>query len=66
MAVSSLVSEEELAKGKLLPNIDDIRKISVEVGLWLIKQAEKEHKCSKSFEKETDEEIREILRQRQW
>ena len=37
MAVSSLVSESDLSKGKLLPNIDDIRKISVEVALWLIR-----------------------------
>lgn len=37
MAVSSLVSKDELAKGKLLPNIDDIRKISVEVALWFIR-----------------------------
>ncbi|CAL6019597.1 Malate_dehydrogenase [Hexamita inflata] len=65
VALANMMSDDDLKKGTLLPPIADIREISVNAALGIIRQAEKEGKARKQLPK-NDEELKKIIRAAQW
>lgn len=63
--VANSVPEESLARGYLLPRLEDIREISVNCALNICRVAEKQGKCGAQLPA-GDEELREVIRGYQW
>jgi len=64
-AIAKMMSDDDLKKGVLLPPIDNIREISVEVAFGFIRQAQKEGKATAKLPA-NDKELKDYIRKNQW
>ena len=55
-AIAAMMTKEDLTAGRLLPDINDIRRVSSYCALGIIRQAEKEGKATKKMPS-SDEEL---------
>lgn len=64
-ALARMVPEEKLRRGELLPDLDDIREISCQCALGLIRVAEKQGNARRVVPS-SDDELLTLLRDTQW